>query len=196
MLSSLFFSYPGRSALRRLVGVEGLAAVLLILSAGHPSWAAATAGDVPGPVAAADPSAKSQDGDKDENKDDAKGDDKGDDDEKDDAKSYAQPVRAGDLIDRPVIVPLESQNVLGHVRRLGRDGDGDLTVVMTFGGTLGFGAHLVCVPADALALTGTSLQAKGISTDELKALPVCDGGMLKPVAADETLRFNIAKPAH
>lgn len=140
----------------------------------------------PAPAASTAVAAPSMDDDK----DDGKGDD-----EDDDAQKFLQPVRVGDLIGRAVIAPLESQNVLGHVSRLVKHDD-DITVVMTYGGHLGFGTHLVCVPAEALALTGTALQAKDISTDDLDKLPTCDGNGDTPIDGNASIKMNLAKPAH
>lgn len=126
----------------------------------------------------------------------AAGQDQGDDDdEDDDDANFNQPVRAGDLIGRDVIAPIESQNLLGHVVKVVRRGD-DVTIVMTYGGTFGLGGHLVCVAADALALTGYNLQAKEISTGDLDKLPVCDGTGDTPVDPNTSFKMKLAKPAH
>jgi hypothetical protein len=137
--------------------------------------------------------AAEKDDDKDDGKDDTKGDAKGDDD--DDARTFQQPVRVGDLIGRDVIAPLESQDLLGHVTKLVQHDD-DVTIVMSYGGHFGFGTHLVCVPADALALTGYALQAKDISTNELDKLPPCDGTGDAPLDANASIKMKLAKPAH
>jgi hypothetical protein len=135
-----------------------------------------------------------KDDEKDDDKDATKGE-KGDDDDDDDAQKFLQPVRVGDLIGRAVIAPLESQDLLGHVSRLVKHDD-DITIVMSYGGHLGFGSHLVCVPAAALALTGYALQAKDISTDDLGKLPMCDGSGDTPLDANTTIKMRLAKPAH
>lgn len=129
----------------------------------------------------------------DEDKDDGK-DTKGDDDD-DDAQKFQQPVRVGDLIGRAVIAPLESQDLLGHVTKLVRHHD-DIVVVIRTGGHLGFGTHLICVPADALALTGYALQAKDISADDLGKLPPCDGSVDTAIDATASIKMKLAKPAH
>lgn len=143
------------------------------------------------PVATAPPAlvaAAEKDDDEDDGKDDTKGDD-------DDAQKFRQPVRVGDLIGRDVIAPLESQDLLGHVTKLVQHDD-DVTIVMSYGGHFGFGTHLVCVPADALALTGYALQAKDIGTNELDKLPPCDGTGDAPLDANASIKMKLAKPAH
>ena len=122
--------------------------------------------------------------------------DSDDDDDKDDR--FPQPVRVGDLIGRDVIAPQESQNLIGHVRKLVRDKDGDLQLVMTYGGYFGsnVGSHLVCVDVDDLALTGVMIQAKDIDPGDLAKLPTCDGGDATPLDVNEVIKVNLAKPAH
>ena len=55
------------------------------------------------------------------------------------AMRFPQPVRVGDLLHRDVLQPVESQDVLGRVRQVVRDGEGTIKVVIDFGGFLGFG---------------------------------------------------------
>src|SRR6516162_6768782 len=49
---------------------------------------------------------------------------------------FPQPVRVGDLLGREVLRPVESQDVLGRVRDIVREGDGGIRVVIDFGGFL------------------------------------------------------------
>lgn len=147
------------------------------------------------------PADKDDDDDDDDSTPTARGDgksaaaEKDDGDDKDDKDRFPQPVRVGDLIGRAVIAPQESQNLIGRVRKVVRNGDGEVSVVMSYGGYLGFGTHLICVSLDDLALTGYAIQAKEIEESELARLPVCDGGG-NMLAADATIKVNLAKPAH
>ena len=77
-----------------------------------------------------------------------------------------------------------------------RNKDGDLSLVMTYGGIFGFGTHLVCVSVDDVALTGTAIQAREVSVEDLDRAPACDGHEDKPVDPGETIEVNLAKPAH
>ncbi len=119
-----------------------------------------------------------------------------DDDDKDDR--FPQSVRVGDLVGRDVVAPQESQNLIGHVRKLVRDKDGDLRLVMTYGGYFGsdVGSHLVCVDVDDLALTGVMIQAKDVDPGDLAKLPTCDGRNGTPLDVNEVIKVNLAKPAH
>ena len=51
------------------------------------------------------------------------------------AMRFPQPVRVGDLLGREVLRPVESQDVLGRVRRVVRDRNGQIMVVINFGGS-------------------------------------------------------------
>jgi hypothetical protein len=46
------------------------------------------------------------------------------------AQRFPQPVRVGDLIDRYVLEPVESQPILGRVRAVVKEPDGTIAVVM------------------------------------------------------------------
>ena len=54
------------------------------------------------------------------------------------AMRFPQPVRVGDLVGRDVLRPVESQDVLGHVRAVVRDSTGQILVVIDFGGLFAF----------------------------------------------------------
>jgi hypothetical protein len=71
---------------------------------------------------------------------------------------FPQPVRVGDLLGREVLRPVESQDVLGRVRRVVRDRNGQIMVVINFGGFLGFGSRLIAVPVDAMVLLGQDME--------------------------------------
>ena len=66
------------------------------------------------------------------------------------AMRFPQPVRVGDLLQRDVIQPVESQNFLGTLRQIVRNPDGTIAAVIDLGGFLGFGSRPVSVPVDAL----------------------------------------------
>jgi hypothetical protein len=68
------------------------------------------------------------------------------------AMRFPQPVRVGDLLGRQVLRAVESQDVLGRVRRVVRDRNGQIMVVVDFGGFLGFGSRSIAVPVDAMVL--------------------------------------------
>jgi len=75
------------------------------------------------------------------------------------AMRFPQPVRVGDLLGREVLRPVESQEVLGRVRRVVRDQNGQIMVVVDFGGFLGFGTRPIAVPVDAMVLLGQDIES-------------------------------------
>ena len=112
------------------------------------------------------------------------------------ARRFPQPVRAGNLVGRAVIRPVESQDLLGHVSGVVRGPDGALLVVMRTGGVLGVGARRIAVPLDAMVLVGDVMEVLGLSPAELDGLPPYDGGGAAPVGPDEGVRVRLAKPPH
>lgn len=112
------------------------------------------------------------------------------------AMRYPQPVRVGDLIDRPVLQPLESRPVLGHVIRVVRQSDGALRIVMHIGGWLGFGGRSIAVPTDAMALLGNELEVLDFTPEQLRGFQSYDGTGFTTVGADEFIRMGLAHPSH
>ena len=84
---------------------------------------------------------------------------------------FPQPVRVGDLLGRDILRPVESQDVLGRVRRLVRVGNGQIMVVVDFGGFLGFGARPIAVPVDAMVLLGQDMEIVAFTPEQLRQFP-------------------------
>ena len=112
------------------------------------------------------------------------------------AMRFPQPVRAGDILGRTVLQPVESQNVLGAVRGIVRAGDGTVQVVMTFGGVLGFGRRLIAVPLDATALLGRDLEVVAYTPEQLRQFPAFVPAGTVSVPPDTVLKVGLAKPSH
>ena len=112
------------------------------------------------------------------------------------AMRFPQPVRAGDLLGREVLRPVESQDVLGRVRRLVRDRDGQIMVVVEFGGFLGFGARPIAVPVDAMVLLGQDMEIVAYTPEQLREFPTFSTAGTTDVASDMTIKVGLAKPSH
>ena len=112
------------------------------------------------------------------------------------AMRFPQPVRAGELAGRDMLQPLESQKVLGRVRDIVRARNGTVQVVMTFGGFLGFGQHLIAVPLDATALLGRDMVMVAYTPGQLRQLPDFAPAGTTPVPPDTVLEVGLAKPSH
>lgn len=109
---------------------------------------------------------------------------------------FPQPVRVGDLIGREVLRPVESQDVLGRVHRIVRDHDGQIMVVVDFGGLLGFGARPIAVPVDAMVLLGQDMEIVAYTPDQLRQFPTFSSSGTTDVASSTIIKVGLAKPSH
>jgi hypothetical protein len=112
------------------------------------------------------------------------------------AMRFPQPVRVGDLLGREVLRPVDSQDVLGRVRGLVRDRDGQIMVVLDFGGFLGFGARPIAVPVDAMVLVGQDIEIVAFTPDQLRQFPTFSPLGTTAVADDTIIKVSLAKPSH
>ncbi len=111
-------------------------------------------------------------------------------------RRFPQAVRAGDLIGRTLIRPLESQDVVGRVTHVVRSKDGAEMIVLDHGGLFGFGARSVALPLDAVALLGADVVVLRLTPEQLSQLPAYDGGEAVPVAPEDMVRIGLTGPAH
>jgi hypothetical protein len=112
------------------------------------------------------------------------------------AMRFPQPVRVGDLLGREVLRPLESQDVLGRVRRLVRDGSGQIMVAVDFGGFLGFGSRPIAVPVDAMVLLGQDMEIVAFSPEQLRQFPTFSPAGTTDVPDATIIKVGLAKPSH
>jgi hypothetical protein len=112
------------------------------------------------------------------------------------AMRFPQPVRVGDLIGREVLRPVESQDVLGRVRRLVRDRNGQIMAVVDFGGFLGFGSRPIAVPVDAMVLLGQDMEIVAFTPEQLRGFPTFTPADTTDVTNDTIIRVGLAKPSH
>jgi hypothetical protein len=112
------------------------------------------------------------------------------------AMRFPQPVRVGDLLDRDVLRPVESQEVLGHVRAVVRADDGTVDIVVNFGGFLGFGARPIAVPVNAMVLLGQDMEIVAFTPKQLAGFPTFTGSGTTPVPPDTIINVGLAKPSH
>ena len=112
------------------------------------------------------------------------------------AVRFPQPVRVGDLLGREVLRPVESQDVLGRVRRVVRDSNGQILVVVDFGGFLGFGSRPIAVPVDAMVLLGQDMEIVAFTPKQLRQFPTFSPSGTTDVADDTIIKGGLAKPSH
>jgi hypothetical protein len=112
------------------------------------------------------------------------------------AMRFPQPVRVGDLLGREVLRPVESQDVLGRVRRLIPDDNGQIMVVVDFGGFLGFDTRPIAVPVDAMVLLGQDMEIVAFTPEQLRQFPTFSPSSVTDVANDTIIKVGLAKPSH
>ena len=112
------------------------------------------------------------------------------------AMRFPQPVRVGDLLGREVLRPVESQNVLGRVRRVVRDSNGQIMVVIDFAGFLGFGSRPIAVPVDAMVLLGQDMEIVAFTPKQLQQFPTFSPSGTTDVPDDTVIKVGLAKPSH
>ena len=112
------------------------------------------------------------------------------------AMRFPQEVRAGDLVGRDVLQPVESQTVLGHVRALVRDRNDQVMVVVAYGGFLGIGGRLIAIPIDAMVLLGQDMEVVAYTPEQLRRLPTFTASEAPSVPEDTGLKIGLAKPSH
>ncbi len=93
---------------------------------------------------------------------------------------FPQPVRVGDLIGRDVRRPVRSQQSLGEVRDVVRRSDGQIAIVIRYGGRLGIGGRLIAVPVDAMVPLGDVVEPVAFS----------------PTSRDAEIKVGLAKPSY
>ena len=112
------------------------------------------------------------------------------------AMRFPQSVRVGDLLGREVLRPVESQDVLGRVRRVVRDKSGQISVVVDFGGLLGFGSRPIAVPVDAMVLLGRDMEIVAYTPEQLRKFPTFSPSGTTDVADQTMIKVGLAKPSH
>ena len=112
------------------------------------------------------------------------------------AMRFPQPVRVGDLLGRDVLRPVESQDVRGRVRRLVRDRNGQILVVVDFGGFLGFGSRPIAVPVDAMVLLGQDMEIVAFTPEQLRQFSTFSPAGTTDVPDDTIIKVGLAKPSH
>jgi PRC-barrel domain protein len=112
------------------------------------------------------------------------------------AMRFPQPVRVGDLLGRDVLRPVESQDVLGRVRHVVRDDNGQIMVVIDFGGFLGFGSRPIAVPIDAMVLLGQDMEVVAFTPKQLRQFPTFSPSGTTDVSDNTIIKVGLAKPSH
>ena len=112
------------------------------------------------------------------------------------SERFPQPVKAGSLVHRTVLEPIESQPVLGHVAAVVRTDNGETDIVVDFGGFLGFFTRPIAVPVDAMTLLGRDMEIVGFTPAQLQLFPTFKTAGTLPVPSDQILSVGLSRPSH
>ena len=112
------------------------------------------------------------------------------------ARRFPQPIRAGDLLRRQVLRPIESQPSLGRVSEVVKQADGTIDVVVEYGGLLGLFARPIAVPVDAMVLLGQYMEIVDFTPKQLRQFKTFDGAGTTPLPPDSIIRVGLARPSH
>jgi PRC-barrel domain len=108
---------------------------------------------------------------------------------------FPQPVRVGDLIGLPVLD--DDDLTLGHVRNVVRTPQGKIQLVVTQGGWptgwFGWGARLVPVPIEAVAILGRQIAALDMPPKEFAAARTWTNTDGQPIPPNEMIRIAITR---
>lgn len=107
---------------------------------------------------------------------------------------FPQPVKVGDLIGLPVLDDYDL--TIGYIRQVVRTPQGKVQLIVTQGGWLGpwfnWGARLVAVPIEVVAILGRQLAALDMARPEFASAPTWSGKD-SPIAANEMIRIAVAR---
>ncbi len=105
-------------------------------------------------------------------------------------------MRAGDLLNRLVLEPVESQTILGRVHALVKEPDGTIAVVMDYGGFLGFFTRPIAVPVNGMVLLGRYMEVMDFEPEQLEKFPTFNPAGTTPISPDAIIRVGLARPSH
>jgi len=109
-------------------------------------------------------------------------------------RRFPQPIKAGDLIGLPLLD--DGDLTIGHVRHVVRTPEGKILLIVTHGGWLGpwfgFGARLVAVPIEVVAVLGRQLAALDMPRQDFATAPTWSGSD-SLVPPGDTIRIALAR---
>jgi hypothetical protein len=112
------------------------------------------------------------------------------------ARRFPHPVRVGDLLERQVLEPKESQPTLGWVRQIIKQPDGAVAVVVDYGGRFGFLNRPIAVPVEAMVLLGQYMEIVDFTPAQLDKFKTFDAAGTMPLPPDSIIKVGLARPSH
>lgn len=71
-----------------------------------------------------------------------------------------------------------------------------MTIVVDFGGFLGFGTRPIAVPVDAMVLLGQDMEIVAFTPKQLQQFPTFSPSGTTDVPDDTFIKVGLAKPSH
>jgi hypothetical protein len=107
------------------------------------------------------------------------------------ARRFPQKIRVGDLIGLPVLD--DNDVTLGHVRRVVRDPQGKIKLIVSYSRWFGWNGRLVAVPIEVVAILGRQLASLDMQPENYAAAPTWSGGDDRVIPDDDIIRIAIAR---
>lgn len=106
-------------------------------------------------------------------------------------RRFPQPVRVGDLIGIPVLD--NDSRTLGYVHQVVRTPQGDIELVVDYGGWFGWGARPVAVPIEVVGIFGRQLASLDMPPSEFAAAPTWHDMNDTVLANDASISVALAR---
>jgi hypothetical protein len=106
-------------------------------------------------------------------------------------RRFPQPVRVGDLIGIPVLD--DDSRTLGHVRQVVRTPQGNIELIVNYGGWFGWGARPIAVPIEVVAIFGRQLASLDMPPRAYAAAPTWRDGADTVLPLDVSVAVALAR---
>ncbi len=106
-------------------------------------------------------------------------------------KRWPQPVKVGFLIGLPLLD--YSDSTIGHVRKVVRNADGKILLIVAHGGWFTWTKRLVPVPIETVAILARQLNLLDIDTTDLEKGPAWNDSAGQEIAGDATIQIGISR---
>lgn len=106
-------------------------------------------------------------------------------------RRWPQPVKAGFLIDLPVLDYDDS--TIGHVRKVVRTPEGKILLIVAYGRWLSLTKRLVAVPIETVAILGRQINALEMTPEDFEKAPTWNDSGGRDIASEATIQIAITR---
>lgn len=106
-------------------------------------------------------------------------------------RRFPQPVRVGDLIGIPLLD--DNSRTLGYVRQVVRTPQGNIELIVGYGGWFGWGARPVAVPIEVVGIFGRQLASLDMARSEYAAAPTWHDKADTILSEDASIEVALAR---